>query len=109
MGEMNGYGLKIEKDKNKVQIGLYNKGKKEGFFYEKTGNLEKIVEYQKNYVKGQHPEIDLSKISIIFIKLRKEPNHIQLPKKRLLFIKKQNQILLIQIPSIFKLNISSQN
>ena len=30
MGEMNGYGLKIDKDKdkNKIEIGLYSKGKK---------------------------------------------------------------------------------
>jgi hypothetical protein len=38
-------------------MGLYAKGKKEGFFFEKRNKLETIVEYQQNYCKGESLEM----------------------------------------------------
>lgn len=43
MGQLNGYSIKLDKAKNKIEIGLYKMGKKEGFFYEKVNNLETII------------------------------------------------------------------
>ena len=42
-GELNGYGLCIDHSKSKIEIGFYDRGKKDGFFYEKSNHLESII------------------------------------------------------------------